>query len=499
MDVKTPYICINSDFIKVKKPKKFIAKLGLVVLFIAQFYGLSFISPNELASSNLTGVSDTLSNNRLSFRGELNGGISASGGVVTLDTSPSVTTNTSTGSATLMGNDSVRVGSGGTADVRTVKSIIDGTKFTLSSGLTTAANDQDPVISTQSAIHTVRFVPVSAVPNGAFRVLIQASSTKTYSGDGLPDKDGFELDGSALPTVTCSGGGAGYTWAGPYSSATVSATQIGGTGTWYHSFECRYSGNGGTGTQVVMTIGTAAGNKVINPSPSGYTAAHSPGAGDPYDFRVQHTLGQTDSYAVNDTTLGKLYVIESVRVTATVAPTLTFMITGVAASQSVCGATTDVATDQTAVPFGSVTSSAFRNAAQILSVSTNALDGYAVTASESAALTMLDTPANTIPDTTCAAGACTAITTADWSETSYKGFGYALANLTGTPVALANRYNNGGTFMARPFGRTAQSIMDNTAVTNLDQAYVCYRTIVSGSQAAGDYENYVTYIATGRF
>ena len=132
MDVKTPYICINSDFIKVKKPKKLIAKLGLVVLFLAQFYGLSFISPDQLASANLTSVSDTLSNNRLSFRGELNGGISAGGGVVTLDTSPSVTTNTSTGSATLMGNDTVRVGSGGTADVRTVKSIIDGTKFTSS-------------------------------------------------------------------------------------------------------------------------------------------------------------------------------------------------------------------------------------------------------------------------------------------------------------------------------------------------------------------------------
>ena len=481
-----------------KRPNKLIAKLSLAIIFFIQFYGLSFLSPDKLASANLTSVSDTLSNNRLSFRGELNGAMAAGAGVVTLDAAPSVATNTSTSSATLVGNDSVRIGTGSTADVRTVKTINDATRFTLSSGLTTAANDQDPVISTQSAIHTVRFTPVSTVANGAFRILIQASATKSYSGDGLPDKDGFELDSNNLPTVTCSGGGAGYTWNAGWNTASVSATQIGGTGTWYHVFQCRYGGTGGIGTAITMTIGTAAGNKVINPSPSGYSSSHGPGAGDAYDFRVQHTLGITDGYAVNDVTLGKLYVIESVRVTATVAPTLTFMITGVAASQSVCGVTTDVATDQNAVPFGSVTSSAFRNAAHILSVSTNALGGYAVTASESAALTMLDTPANTIPDTTCGS-ACTVTAIGLWTSTAYKGFGYALANKTGSPVAAANLYNNGGAYMARPFGRTAESIMDNTAVVDLDQAYVCYRAIVSGSQAAGDYENYVTYIATGRF
>jgi hypothetical protein len=480
----------------VKKPKKLIAKLSLAVFLIAQFYGITFVSPDKLASANLTSVSNTLSNNRLSFRGELNGGIAVGGGVVTLDASPTNNLNTSTSSGTLVGGDTVRIGMGGTADVRTVKTINDATRFTLNSGLTTAASDQDPVISTQSAIHTVRFTPASpGIANGAFRVLLQASATKSYSGDGLPDKDGFELDGNNLPTVTCSGGG--FTWNAGWNSASISATQIGGTGTWYHVFQCRYAGTG-SGAAVTMTIGAAAGNKVINPSPSGYTSSHSPGAGDPYDFRVQHTLGITDGYVVNDSTLGKIYVIESVRVTATVAPTLTFMITGVAGSTSVCGQTTDVATDQNAVPLGSITSSAFRNAAQILSVSTNAVGGYAVTASESAALTMLDTPANTIPDTTCG-GACTASTIGLWTNTANKGFGYALDNKKGSPVAAGNLYNNGGAYMARPFGRTAESIMDNTAVVDLDQAYVCYRAIVSGTQAAGDYENYVTYIATGRF
>jgi hypothetical protein len=487
-----------SFFTKVKHPKKLIAKLSLAIILLAQLYGLSFVSPDKLASANLTSVSDTISNNRLSYRGELNGGIAVGAGIVTLDAAPTNANNTSTGSATLMDSDSVRIGTGATADVRSIKTIIDSTKFSISSGLTTAANDQDPVISTQSAIHTIRFTPVSAVPNGAFRILIQASAVKSTSGDGLPDKDGFELDASALPAVSCSGGGAGYTFV--TGTASVSATQIGGTGTWYHTFECRYNGNGGTGTQVVMTVGTAAGNKVINPSPSGYTTGHNPGAGDAYDFRVQHLLGTVNSYAVNDTTLGKLYVIESVRVTATVAPTLTFMITGVA-SGTTCGVSNNVATDQSSVPFGSVSNSSTKNAAQILSVSTNSVGGYAVTASESGALTMLDTPANTIPDTTCAASPCTVTTTANWPPPSptYKGFGYALDNKKGTPVAAGNLYNNGGAYMARPFGRTAESIMDNTAVADLDQAYVCYQVIISGSQAAGDYENYITYIATGRF
>ncbi|MFZ5366532.1 MAG: hypothetical protein ACOZBZ_04625 [Patescibacteria group bacterium] len=479
-----------------KKPK-LAAKISLAIFLAAQFYGLAFLFPKKLDSAQLTSVSDTISNSRLSFRGELSGAVAAGSAVITLKTSGLGTNNTSTGSGTLMTNDGIRVGSGTGATITTVKTLESDTRVVLAAGLSNAASDGDPVISTVSAIHTFRFTPYSQIANGAFRVLIPAASD-SETGDGLPDKNGFDVVTGSLPTVACSGGGSNITFA---DSGTGTATRSGVTvgGTNYHSFECRYTGSGQSATQVTMIIGTAAGNKIINPSPSGYSASHGPGAGDTYTFRTRHLYGVDQSYATVDETLGKVSVIEAVRVTATVAPTLVFMLTGVTASQSVCGQTTDVATTPNTVPLGTVLSTDFSDAAQVLSVSTNAVGGYSVTASESAALTAWSLSGSpTIADTTCG-GTCTVTTTGDWTSTTNKGFGYALANKTGTPVPSAIRYNTGGTFMARPFGVTAQQIMTASAPVDLDQAYVCYRAIVSGTQAAGDYENYVIYIATATF
>lgn len=476
------------------KFSKIVARTVLIIFVLAQITSVSLLFPARLESSNLTAVSDTLSNSRLSFRGELSGAVPVGSGVLVLKTSGLASTDTSTGSSALVESDTLRIGTGATANQIALRTIESDTRIVLASGLVTAANDADPVIATASAIHTVRFTPSSAIPNGAFRVLIPAASASEV-GDGLPDKTGFEVVGGALPAVACSGGGAGYT----FETGTATASAITVASTNYHSFECRYRGNGGAGTAITMVIGTPSGNKLINPSPASTT--RNPGAADTYTFRVRHTEGIAASYAVVDQSLGSLALLESVRVTATVAPTITFMLTGVAASQSICGQTTSVATTVNTVPFGTVSTTSFTDAAQMLSVSTNAVGGYSVTASESAALTALDlagTP--TIPDTTCAASPCTTTTTADWtSATSYKGFGYALANKSGTPVVSGLLYNTGGTFKARPFGRTAEQIMTNTAAVDSDQAYVCYRVVVSGTQQAGDYENQVIYIATANF
>lgn len=480
---------------------RLIAKITLGFLLAAQLAGLSFLFPPKLESINLTSVSDTLSNNRLSFRGELEGAHSTTSGLVILDQTPENALNTSTGSGTLVINQNVQVGkAGSTATVTTVKSIESETRIFLSTSLANALSDADTIISTVSAIHTVKFTPVSAIGNGAFRVLIPASTTKSTTGDGLPDLDGFDLDGAALPTVACSGGGSNITFSGSYNSATVSAQQIGGTGAWYHSFECRYNGSGSNPTQVTMTIGTAAGNKVINPAPSGYTASHGPGNADDYSFRVQQTEGVGGSYGVVDSTIGTIGVVEAVRVTATVSPTLTFTMTGVASSTSVCGVSTSATSTPISVPFGSLSVNALTNhVAQLLTVSTNAAGGYTVTASESAALTAFNvTGSPTISDTTCG-GSCTVATAAEWNTASQTGFGYALQDVSGDAVATALEYNNGATFKSRPFGITAQSIMSDTAAAAADQAYVCYRTIISGAQQAGDYENYVIYIATATF
>lgn len=480
-----------------KKPQKALAEFVLLLFLAAQFTGFFFLFPKKLESANLTSVSDTLSNNRLSFRGEVESAHAAGASVITFDSTPESSINTSSGSASLMGNESIQVGTNN--DPNTVKTIESDTRVVLSAGITNAVNDAAPVFATVSAIHTVRFTPVSAVNSGAFRVLIPASTSDSVANDGIPDKNGFDFNNIDNADVSCSGGGSNITFNANWNTATASAIQVpASTGTWYHSFECRYTGTGASPAAVTMIIGAPAQtDKLINPSPA--STSRNPGQADNYTFRVRHAYGTAQSYSTVDESLGTLGVVEAVRVTATVSPTLTFTLTGVAASISTCGVNTSAASTPISVPFGTLTTNVLTNhMAQLLTVSTNAAGGYSVTASESAALTAWNITATpTIPDTTCQATPCTVSTPQTWTSATYTGFGYALQDVTSDAVLDTIEYTNGW----RPFGLTAVQIMraNPAGPADADQAYVCYRTVVSGSQAAGDYENYVIYIATATF
>lgn len=476
------------------KHSKLAARFVLVIMLAAQFYGFLFLFPKQLESANLTSVSDTLSNSRLSFRGEVEGAHVAGSSIIALDSTPENSVNTSSGSASLMGNESIQVGTNNGPNI--VKTIESDTRIVLSAGITNAVNDGVPIFATVSAIHTVRFTPVSAINGGAVRALIPASSTN--NNDGIPDRNGFDFPNAGAPTVSCIGGGSNFTF--QTGTATASAIQIpASTGTWYHSFECRYNGSGASPSEVTMIIGTPTGNKLINPSPASTT--RFPGQADTYNFRVRHTEGIVGSYTTVDESLGTLAVVEAVRVTATVAPILTFTITEITAdSGSYCGVTRTANSPDSStrsVPFGTVVSTAFTDADQLLTVSTNAAGGYSVTASESANLTAWNiTGTPTIPDTTCDSG-CTVSTTAPWTLPANKGFGYALQDVTGDAVLDTIEYTTG----YRPFSPTAQQIMraNPAGPVDADQAYVCYRIVVSGSQQAGDYESYIIYIATATF
>ena len=476
---------------------KRLAKLVLILLLASQFFNLSlFIGPKKLDSANLTNVSDTLSNNRLSFRGELDGNHAAGTAVITLNTNstPGDARNTSTGSASLMANESVQVGADNVSIA--IKTIESASRIVLGSGITNAESDDTMVVATSSAVHTATFTPVSVINSGAFRVLIPAASTA--AADGFPDAGGFDFS-TTTPTVSCAGGGGNMTF--ETGTATASAVQVGST--YFHSFECRYIGTGDSPAAVTMYIGTPDGGKLINPAPSSTTRL--PGQADTYTFRTRHVYGTTQSYTTVDETLGTVGVIEAVRVTATVAPILTFQISGRAASSTNCGLTQEatITTTYNTVPFGTISTTDFYDAAQMLSVSTNAASGYVVTASESATLTAYNvTGTPTLANTTCDT-ACTSSTATEWNTATNKGFGYSLEDGNGTPVTDVSAtivYNySSRTFNARSFGTVGENIMTSTGVVDSDQAYVCYRIIVSGTQTAGDYENYVIYIATATF
>lgn len=453
----------------------------------------SLLLPAKLDSANLTNTKDTLQSSRLSYNGRVKSPTAAGSSHVWIYTSAaapaySITTNP------LTAGDSLTIGTG----AYTVVDVIDSDEFTVSPVLAAGdADDTDPIYLKAKPQHVVTFNTVAAIANGYFRVLLPADATTP--NDGNPDDQGFDFGGGSItltPTDTT-----GYTFASTVNAATAS----GGTGCTspanYHCFEFHYSGAGGVGTAITLTIGNTNGtNTPIAPNTG---TSHSEGTADTYTFQVRH---YDSSNLLIDQTNGKTALIESVKVTATVDPTITFSIAGRASATTNCNVTADITTTALSVPFGTMSLNTFVNGAHDLNVSTNADYGYAVTASEDDQLGKDGGTTPFIADTTCDGGTCTQSTAANWATATNNGFGYAIENVDAATISgTYNGYNEfARTFSAKQFAdiagsETPQTIMSSTTTANSEDVYVCYRLSVGATQEAGDYENQVIYTATATF
>ncbi len=452
-------------------------------------------------SASLTNVSVTVSNSRPSFRGVLGAGNTESSSQVIINTSgyPSTTTDQ------LQTDDVLSVGTAGTMSLYTITNIVSNSLVNITPVLGTGdADTSDDVISTQSATHTVRFNTANAVANGGFRILVPTLDADADANDGLPDQGAFDF-GTSAPTVTCPTDLTGYDFV--TGTATASAVTIGSTD--YHSYECLYSGTGAIGTAFDGTTNDAITiNSIINPAPD---TGHTTGTADSYKIVVQH-IG-SDFSTVDSTTVA-IGVIEAVRITASVAPQITFSIAGVSSGATKCGVTTDVTTTAAAVPLAELAISSFTDAAQTLTVSTNATNGYAVTAVESdqlglsgATCTGDNTSGSCIPDSVGDNSTMTHALIDEWNTTSVKGFGFSIENADANTVPFEYTTATGsctGTYCARQFAdaedsQSPQQIFSSSTVADNENIDVCYRAVISSTQSAGDYENYVTYTATATF
>ncbi len=466
-------------------------RFGVLVgtFLLAQSYLLS--SPPELDSAAMQTVRDTLQTSRLS----VNARVKASGTVV--GSSKVMMYNSASAPANTISTANLRIGDSLVIGVNTytVTSIIDADEFTVTPVLISGdTDDGDAIYLKTKAQHVVTFNTANAFPNGYFRILIPADATTP--NDGNPDDQGWDFGGG---TITVTGTNAtGYTF------VTGVATASGGSGCTspsnYHCFEVHYSGNGGIGTAITISIGQTGGtNTLINPGPG---TAHTEATADTYTYIVRN---YDSADTLQDATSGKIGVIESVRVTATVDPTITFSIAGVAASQSKCGETTTVSTAAgtnapLAVPFGTLSLNTFAVAAHDLTVSTNAENGYSVTAIENDQLGKDGGTTPRIVDTPCDAGPCTDTAEQIWATATNNGFGYSLENVDAASIT----FEHGGTRKARQFPaaietETPATLFSSTAVANAEDAYICYKVSVGATQAAGDYENQITYTATASF
>lgn len=472
--------------------------LSLILVFTLGFFALNLF--DTAYSANLGSVSIQMSTPRLSYYGDVATGNSAGTSQVTIETTGSAP---SLSVANLFEGDTVKVG------LREYTVL--GTNDTNQISLTTALQGTDyaadsAVIASRSAAITASFQTVSAINGGSFRVLVPAATTGFQNG--LPDRTGWDFtDNPANITVTCPSNAGGHTFGS--STKSAGATTIGSQT--YHVFVCPYTGAGSVGQSFAIIV-----SGLINPAPA---SGHVVGTADQYRMIVQHL---DSGNAVVDQTTAAVAMIESVKVTASVAPQITFTIGGVAASTSACGITTSVTTTPTLVPLGELSIGAFRHAAQTLTVSTNAQGGYVVTAAAADQLAR--------PGVTCTGdgnatpgcirdaagdGAGMSQTNADeWINTATKGFGYTIAAGTlggsASTVFRYNQNNSGGncttnTNCYRQFADLQASenptnLYSSTAVADNDSISVCYKAIIAPTQeAATDYETNVTYRATATF
>ncbi|PIR61543.1 MAG: hypothetical protein COU66_03380 [Candidatus Pacebacteria bacterium CG10_big_fil_rev_8_21_14_0_10_44_11] len=491
------------------KLKKF-KKIGVGLFFVAGLVAVTFYNQKSL-SANLTSVSVTLSNSRPSFRGALAAGNTALSSLVIINTTPG--SYSSTNSAQLVEGDTARIGEAGSLGSYTVTATGSADRFTVTPVLASGDSDTgDDVISSQSADLTVRFTTANAIANGRFRVLVPALTDNGASADGIPDGGYFDF-GTSTPTVTCPSN-ATTTYDFVTGTATASVTY---SGLDYHTFECAYSGTGAISTPFDASTNDAITiSSLINPAPA---TSHTTGTADRYRVIVQHL---DTSMQVTDSTVINIGVIEAVKVTAVVSPQITFRIIGVDAGASACGIVTSVASTPVVVPFNELLIDTFTYAAQTLTVSTNAVNGYAVTAIENDQLGINgDTctgdptvPTNTscIQDSRGDDSAMSHTASDDWSLSSTKGFGFSLDDSNTSGLTPAFEYDTtgaacgGGIDCYRQFAdaenavtEDPQTIFQASSTADNHNLLVCYKAVIATQQAAGSYENYLTYTATATF
>lgn len=492
----------------------------LFFCFLFFLFSISFFAHRYQINSYgvITGIKDTLSNPQLSYFGRLSSVPIINDSLIQIVvnntgfTAPSLSTNNLfVGDTIAIGTTGLDAGSSGPLTLYTIRDLGDTASIQLNSGIGQSnAFAGAAVIATRSSVHTISFNATGNITSSFWQVLIKATSRigETHN-DGIPDQQGFDLgqDVGGITTglgtrlkiadVSCPNFVTGVGVTEAYSIGTTTLN-----GNTYHTITC-YQGVGGTtvaGVGYTITIGRdlSTGSQLINPAPT--NSSHIEGNADVYTFFVRHLDA---SETIQDQTQGKIAVVEAVRVTASIDPTLTFTI-GTTDATHVGGTACETimspnanATTSDSVAFGSLFLNQANNLAQILSAVTNASGGYVVTAYANDYLRNVTT-GTTIPNTTCpSAGSCDMITPAPWTTYTDSGFGYTLQNLSvGTSIF---NYQDGYKSFGIGYANTQEIMKNNATPIAIEQAYICYRATASTTQEAGNYESKLIFTATATF
>ena len=257
-------------------------------------------------------------------------------------------------------------------------------------------------------------------------------------------------------------------------------------------------------------ISNSAGNRTVTLTACGAVAAQQI----TISFRNNHVQNPTTtgSYKITiagtqtDTGTAMTAIVNQVTVTASVDTTLTFTVAGVANGQSINGETISTTSTAVAIGFGTLASGTPVVAAQDLTVTTNAQNGFVVTVHEDQNLLS----ANGADIDTFQDGNNVATPIAWATPTAQLGNEntYGHMGITSNDTDLnANEFFSGSVikWAGNFYPTTTRTIFSHTGPSdgvtqNIGKARVGYKVLVSNLQeAATDYTNRLIYVCTPTF
>lgn len=229
--------------------------------------------------------------------------------------------------------------------------------------------------------------------------------------------------------------------------------------------------------EITLTLGTGA-TKITNPA-----------AVDDYEIIL-------DNPATNQSQKIRVVTVDKVLMTAAVDPILSFTVSGTASGTAVNGATANTVTTSSAIDFLTLVPNEAKIAAQLLDVSTNARNGFIVTARTDSDFKSAN--GATIDGFNFAGASSTPSAWADpaglvANDRTWGHVALTSSDITDTIITGANLWV--GNFLQSPV-----TVMSEASSTRNKQATVGYEVMITDLQeAATDYKTNMIYVATPSF
>lgn len=429
-------------------------------------------------------------NSRLSFRGALATDNLVGTSLITIkDATDSANHIYSVNSGQLMSGDVLTVSNIGYV-VATTSAKLRSNEIALSGVLTSENNAENtPVVYLATGRIKISVSGTIAAGDKINFLFPIGDETAAAYNDSLPDEDGFDFNANA--TVDCP---TGFTAETPIPATTDLR---------YHLFTCINEEEEKNLTNEEFYI-----NNLINPTGSDSQAS------------ILKILAQQANSldAILTTETANVGFAGAVKMTVRIAPQLTFKIAGVANNQAACGNTTSITTTGNLIDFGGIDAVTPKDAAQKITITTNAAGGYVISAlsSDQMSLDGAGCAGDGENDTACILGHSSAGVPLPWTSGAGGRFAFTMSAINGdtyqndgVPNVLtafsydgaqaANVTAGWSSFADAEANEVALPIITNLRSTNGDEVDICYRILAASDTVPGDYQTAITYTITASF